>query len=181
MPPAPPVYKPVARALHWLTALLIIATIPAGTTMVQEGLSRPLQDSLFIFHKNVGVILLLLVLARLAYRAANPPPPLPDSVPPLQQTIAHATHVLLYALLLTMAVSGFVRVAAGGFPIEGLDALGIPKLVPKSEGLANTAQAIHFWVRYPLIVLILAHVGAAAMHGIVKRDGVFSRMWPGRG
>jgi cytochrome b561 len=24
------------------------------------------------------------------------------------------------------------------------------------------------------------HLGAAALHGIVKRDGVVARMWPGR-
>jgi cytochrome b561 len=175
---APQVYKPTARFLHWLTAVLVIATFPVGVTMVQEGLARGTQDALYIFHKNVGVIILLLVLARLAYRAANPAPPLPDSVPPLQQKIAHFTHWLLYALVIVMAVSGYTRVKAAGFPLEGLDALGVPSLVPRSEGLANAAQAIHGTVRFALFALILMHVGAALYHAVIKRDGVFSRMWP---
>ena len=82
------IYRPTARLLHWLVALLVIATIPAGTVMVQEGLPRWLQDGLFMFHKNVGVVILLLVLFRLAWRAANPPPPLPASVPGWQARIA---------------------------------------------------------------------------------------------
>ena len=174
----PQIYKPAARYLHWLTALLIIATFPVGLTMVQEGLARGTQDALFIFHKNVGVIILLLVLARLAYRAANPAPPLPDSVPGWQQRIAHLTHWLLYGLVIVMAVSGYTRVKAAGFPLEGLDALGFPSLVPKSEALAKTAQNIHWTARFALLALILLHVGAALQHALVKRDGVFGRMWP---
>ena len=175
----PPVYKPAARVLHWLTAILIIATFPVGLLMIQEGWARGTQDTMFIFHKNVGVIILLLVLARLAYRAANPAPPLPDSVPGWQQKIAHLTHWLLYGLVIVMAVSGYTRVKAAGFPLEGLDALGFPSLVPKSEALAKTAQLIHWTARFVLFALIVTHVGAALHHALVKKDGVFGRMWRG--
>ena len=154
---APQVYKPVARYLHWLTALLVIATFPVGLTMVQEGLARGTQDMLFIFHKNVGVIILLLVLARLAYRAANPAPALPDSMPDWQRKVARLTHGLLYLLLIVMAVSGYTRVKAAGFPLEGLDALGIPSLVPASKPLADTAQMIHGTARFALFAGSKAH------------------------
>ena len=126
------------------------------------------------------MLLLLLVLARLAYWLWNPPPPLPAHVAGWQRHVSGVTHAALYALLLVMAVSGYIRVAAGGFPIEMLDALGIPRLAPRSDTLANTAKAVHFWVRFPLGALIVLHVGAALMHLLVKRDGVFGRMWPRR-
>jgi cytochrome b561 len=180
MAPSVEAYRAPARLMHWLTVLFVVSTIPAGLIMVQEGLSRPLQNGLFIWHKNIGVVILVLVLARLVYRAAHPPPPLPASLSPAQAAIAGLTHWGMYGLLLVMAVSGYVRVRAGGFPIEYLDMLGVPTLVPKSEALANTAKAIHFWARFPLVLLILMHIGAALYHGVVKRDGVFSRMWPGR-
>ncbi len=77
-----------------------------------------------------------------------------------------------------MAVSGYVRVTAGGFPIESLNALGVPPALAKNEALANAAKAFHGTCAYLLIALIAVHVGAAAYHGIVRRDGVFSRMWP---
>jgi cytochrome b561 len=146
--------------------------------MTQEGLARPLQDSLYIYHKNVGVLILLVVLARLSLRAVSPPPPLPSAMPDAQKRAAAVSHVMLYVLLLVMAVSGYVRVRAGGFPVEALDALGVPPLVPRSEGLEDTAQAIHSATRLVLIAFILLHVSAAAYHGIVRRDGVFGRMWP---
>ncbi len=180
VPANPPAYRSTARALHWITAMLVLLSIPAGWAMLHAGLSRPWQDAVFVFHKNVGVVILLLVVVRIVYRAANPPPPLPASVPHWQAEIAHTTHVLMYALLIVMSVSGYVRVVAGGFPLEALDALGVPRLVSKDDGVAAIAKAVHASARVPLVALILLHIAAAAFHGIVKRDGVASRMWPGR-
>ena len=171
-------YTTAARLLHWLTVLLVLATIPVGLTMVQEGLARPTQDTLFIFHKNVGVLILVIVLTRLIVRAVSPPPPLPDSIPGWQRRIAGASHALLYVLLIVMATSGYVRVRAGGFPVEGLDALGVPRLVPVSKPLEERAIAIHHTAIYGLIALIFLHFGAAMQHLLVRRDGVFFRMWP---
>src|SRR5690349_5619360 len=99
-------HRAPARALHWLTALLVLLTIPVGQVMVIEGLPRSVQDPLFLFHKNVGPVILLLVIARLLYRWRHPAPPLPPHVPPAQALVAHATHWLLYLLLVVRAVSG---------------------------------------------------------------------------
>jgi cytochrome b561 len=174
----PAAYHPAARALHWLTVLLVLSTIPVGALMVEPGWSRPVGNAMFIWHKNVGVAILLVVVVRLAVRWRHPPPPLPASVPALQARLAGAVHAALYALLLIMAVSGYVRVVAGGFPLETLDAIGFPRLAPRSDALAEAAKGVHAAARIPLVLLILAHVGAAAFHGLVRRDGVFARMWP---
>jgi cytochrome b561 len=171
-------YRPTARWLHWLVALLVLSTLPAGQTMIIEGLPRSVQDTLFIFHKNVGVVILLLVLWRLGFRMLHPAPPLPASLPVWQRRAARASHAALYTLLLLMPLSGYVRVRAGGFPIEALDALGVPALVPRSDALAEAAQAIHAYGRIALVAVIVLHVAAAIQHAAWRRDGVFSRMWP---
>ncbi|PTE21687.1 cytochrome B [Cereibacter changlensis JA139] len=172
-------YTATARALHWIVALIVLGMIPAGKIMVEEGLPRGLQDALFLFHKNAGVIVLVLMIVRLVWRWLNPPPPLPASVPEWQARAAHLTHVLLYALIFVMAVSGYVRVVAGGFPLELTDALGLPRLLPKVESLGNAASTVHYLAHYAVIALIALHIGAALFHGIVRRDGVFGRMWRG--
>lgn len=172
------VYRPWARFFHWLSALLVLLTIPAALIMVTPGIDRGLQDPLFLFHKNIGVVILMLVAVRLLYRLRNPAPPLPSGVPAIQRHIAEATHWLLYGLLLAMAISGYVRVTAGGFPLEMLDGLGLPRLVPQSDSLAERAKQIHAFLRFPLIALIALHIGAALYHAAIKRDGVFQRMAP---
>ncbi|MBR3370400.1 MAG: cytochrome b [Rhodobacteraceae bacterium] len=177
-PPTHPLrHAALTRALHWIVAVMVIAMLPVGVVMLSDGLARPTQDLLFILHKNGGVAILLLVILRLAWRARTPAPPMPAGMSPLQAGAARAAHWALYALLLVMAISGYVRVRAGGFPIEMLDALGLPTFVPRSESLAEIAKAIHANARFALAGLILLHVGAAMMH-LVRRDGVFGRIWP---
>jgi cytochrome b561 len=160
-------------------AILVLATVPVGFLMVQQGLPRPLQNNLFIFHKNLGVLLLVLIVLRILYRWRNPPPP--SDLPVWQNRIAKLTHAALYTLLFAMPLAGYIRVRAGGFPIEALDALGLPTLVPKSEALAGFAKAVHFYGAWAIAILIGLHIAAALQHAFIKRDGVMARMWPRRG
>ncbi|MGI3170740.1 cytochrome b [Pseudooceanicola sp. C21-150M6] len=167
-----------ARSLHWIMALLVLCMIPAGFLMIQEGIPRGLQNALFLFHKNIGVLLLILVVIRALYRRFRPPAPLPADIPMIQQRMAALSHLALYGLLFLLPVAGYIRVKAGGFPIESLDALGVPALVPRAEWLATAAKTIHFLAGYAIAGVIAVHIAAAAYHGLVRRDGVFSRMWP---
>lgn len=173
-----PRYTNVARLLHWSMAVLVLAMIAAGFLMVQDGLGRSLQNALFIFHKNTGLLVFALLLLRLAYRWRQPPPPLPASLPGWQVRAAGASHLALYTMLFVMPVAGYVRVKAGGFPIEVLDALGVPSLVPGSEALADLAKAVHYYGAIVIASLVGVHILAASYHGLIRRDGVFSRIWP---
>jgi cytochrome b561 len=171
-------YRRVARLFHWGMAALVLAMIPAGMTMVQPGIDRSLQNTLFIFHKNAGVLVLVLVVLRLLYRWRHPPAPLPDDVPGWQHRAAGLSHAALYALLVIVPVAGYVRVKAGGFPIETLDRLGVPPLVARSDALAETAKTIHYFGGIALGLLVGLHIAAAVYHGVVRKDQVFARMWP---
>ena len=174
-------YSTAARWLHWSMAVLVLMMIPVGFLMVQEGLPRTLQNNLFISHKNTGVLLLVLIVIRILYRWLNPPPSPAAHLPDWQVRVSKITHGLLYALLFVMPVAGYVRVRAGGFPIEALDAMGVPALVPKSEALAGFAKAVHSYGASAIAALVVLHIAAALQHGLIKRDGVMSRMWPRKG
>jgi cytochrome b561 len=170
-------YGLVSRLFHWITVLLVLVMIPVGLTMIQD-IPRPIQDPLFILHKGLGPVVLVVVLLRLGWRALHPAPPLPADLPTVQRRAAALVHAGLYALLLVMAVSGYVRVTTGGFPLEALQAIGVPPLLPKDEAVAKVASRIHATAIVGLLGLIALHVGAAAYHGLVRRDGIVARMWP---
>lgn len=169
-------YGVVARVFHWLTVLLVFATIPIGFVMTQ-GLPRGLQNGLFAVHKAIGLLLLVLILARLAWRIGHGAPR-PPAMARAKQVAAAATHWALYLLMLAMAASGYVRVTAGGFPIEALDALGVPPLFAKNDSLASAAKNAHAIIAWVLVATITLHVAAACHHALVLKDGVASRMWP---
>lgn len=171
-------YRLPARILHWGLALAIIIMLPVGGIMVGDGLDRATQNALFILHKNLGVVILLLMVIRLAYRALNPPAPLPAHMPGWQKKAAGATHILLYVMVFFMAITGYIRVTMGGFPIEGLGAIGLHPLLPRNEAIAEIAKTLHFYGRFVLIAVMALHIGAALHHALILRDGVFGRIWP---
>ena len=171
-------YSRIARLIHWTMAILILAMIPVGVIMTQPDLNRSLQNTLFIFHKNIGILLLMLIVVRLVYRLTHKPAPLPAELPDWQHRAAGLSHLAIYTLLIIMPVAGYIRVKAGGFPIESLDALGMPSLVMRSDALAEIAKAAHYFGGFFLAGLVAMHIGAALHHGVIRKDGVFSRMWP---
>lgn len=171
-------YTTPQRAIHWIMALLILPMVAAGFLMVQQGLPRSLQNTLFIFHKNIGVLVLGLAILRLVLRLRHQAPALPSSLPAWQRRIAHASHSLLYVLIFLMPLTGYIRVRAGGFPIEALDRLGLPTLVPRSDTLAQLAKSAHELGAYAIAALLALHIGAALYHALILRDGSFARIWP---
>ena len=172
-----PDYGTGARLFHWLTAALILVQMTAGIAMTMEAV-RSLNDALFILHKGLGCIFLLVVLARLAWKLTHPVPALPAGLPALQRRIAARTHWVLYGLLVVLPVSGYVRTVGDGYPIEMLDALGIPPLVTGIPGIAHVMRIIHSFAGYLLAALVAVHVGAAVHQQLFGRDNVLSRMWP---
>ena len=171
-------YGAPRRVIHWLMALLILPMIVVGLMMVQPGWPRAVQNTLFILHKNTGVLLLVLAILRVAIALRHHSAPLPDTLPAWQRRAARASHGALYALILIMPLSGYIRVRAGGFPIEALDRLGLPAFVPRSDALADAAKWVHETAGYALIAVLLLHIAAALHHALLLRDGIWSRIWP---
>lgn len=171
-------YGIVARLFHWGSAALILGTIVIGVAMTSEGFEG-LRDALYVSHKTIGVLILGLLVLRVAWRVLTPGPPrLPDSVPPVQRRLAEVTHTGLYLLMGLMAVTGYLRVVSGDFPVEVLEAVGIPPLISGAPELSGTLSVIHKFGAYLMVAVVAMHVAAAAHHALVLRDGVFSRMWP---
>lgn len=171
-------YAAPQRAIHWIMALLILPMTVAGFVMIQQGLPRLVQDSLFLFHKNIGVLMLILAGLRVFIRLRNPAPRLSLQLPVWQRRMAAASHGLLYVLICLMPLSGYIRVRAGGFPIEVLDRFAVPTLVPRSDALAAVAKAAHEYGAYALAAALVLHIAAALYHALILRDGTFGRIWP---
>jgi len=169
----PEAFHPLSRLLHWLMAVLIVAMLFIGVSMVSDlSLRHPVLISL---HKATGLALLVLVVLRIGLRLALPHPPLPRDLPPLQRFAAGASHVLLYGLMLAMPLLGWAMLSAGGYPRP----LQLPAIAPHDLQLYAVLRQAHGWAGYLLFATILVHLGAALMHALVRRDGVLRSMWPG--
>ena len=63
----------VARAFHWLVAALVLTQFVIGS-VAEEMKLTPAKLDLFVWHKSIGVTVLVLAVLRLAWRVGNPPP-----------------------------------------------------------------------------------------------------------
>lgn len=170
-------YGTVARIFHWVVALMVGVQIPTGIAMTSEPLAA-WADPLFALHKGAGALLLVIVAARILWRISHRPPAAPDFLPTLEWRIARATHIVLYALLVVMVVSGYVRTIGDNYPIELLDALGIPPLLPEMPRVAGAMLVVHRFTAIALVGLVAVHVSAALRHQLIERQPFLSRMWP---
>ncbi len=173
-----PGYTPTARALHWVTAVLVVTMIVLGLLMTNIA-SGPAQNFLFELHKSIGITLIPIVLYRLAYRVGHPPPPLPDDIPFIQKLAAEGLHWTFYALLIVQPLLGWVATSSYPAPISFFWMFNLPQIVAENRALSEQLFAVHRAIGILLGFLIAGHVAAALFHHFVRRDNVLLRMTRG--
>ena len=98
-------YDTVAIALHWATAVLVVIQFALGQTW--GWFARPTRHLMIATHMSFGITLVAVVAARLLWRFA-----FGHRVSSLEtgwvRIASRAVHYLLYALLGTEAVLGFL-------------------------------------------------------------------------
>lgn len=170
-------YTPVAKLLHWVTALLVLGMIGIGLWMV--GLPLGLTKLyVYAWHKWVGLAILVLTVVRLLWRAWRPPPALPDTVVPWERRLAPWAHGLLLLLLLAMPVSGWLMSSAGGVSVRWFNVIDLPDLIARDQFAFVALRTIHHWLAWVLMGVLALHVCAVLHHDLVRRDGIFRRMSP---
>ena len=112
-----PQFTMLSRILHWTMAVLIIAMLFIGVGMVAS-----LSDYhwLVSIHKPLGILILVLVAIRLLNRLLNPAPSLPEGMPAWQRFVAHASHVVLYALMFALPLVGWGMLSAARIPSSSM-------------------------------------------------------------
>jgi cytochrome b561/polyisoprenoid-binding protein YceI len=180
-------YTTVAIILHWLIAAAILFQIILGWRMGDEP-KGPATYAIFQLHKSIGITILLLSLARLAWRLFNKPPPHPVGQPRWETIASHVVHVAFYVIMIGLPVTGWIMVSASKLNIPTLLYGTVPwPHLPLLPELA--AGPKHLWykageISHGLLVkttylLLALHLGAVAKHQILDRDEVLGHMAPG--
>lgn len=177
-------YGSPARALHWLTALLILSALGLGlyAGRLPDGSDVEVARlaSLYSLHKTIGIAAFFTALARIIWALTQPRPAPLHPERRAETLAAEVVHWALYGAMLVMPLSGWVyhSSVAGFAPILWPFGQGLP-FVPRSVAVAEAAHAVHessAWVLYAAIGL---HVLGALKHAVVDRDGTLARMTRG--
>ena len=162
---APQSFSTAQRILHWAMAALIGSQFLTGQVFDRSHEAAAGAQAAFgppplpiLVHVAVGVTVLALAVARLFLRIVKGAPESPSEEPRFFQFAAAGGHIALYALMFMM-------------PITGLTAF---------FGHVGLAGRIHAGpLKLLLLVLIVIHVCAVAVHQFVWRTDVLRRMTRG--
>ena len=163
-----------SRWLHWLMAVMVLSMLFLGIGMAASVSDR--YRLLVAIHRPLGLAVLVLVAVRLVNRLLHPPPPLPETLPRWQRVAAEASHVVLYALMFIMPLLGWGMLSAARYPIVIFGSVQLPPILPHDPALHALLRQLHTDCAYLLFGVVLAHLGAALLHGLIRRDGVFESM-----
>ena len=171
-------YNSVSKWFHWVTVGLMAVALPVG--FVIGHIKDSDKMAFYAIHESAGLTILLVAVARLVWRLAHPPPPLPEHIPAPMRLAARVNHWLLYVALIAQPVLGFVATNAWGFPLQDQTAylgfIDLPKVMEKNVPLAEAVQAAHNVLGVSIAALLVLHVGAAIFHQAIRRDGTLLRI-----
>lgn len=167
-------YDPVAKTLHWFIALILLVMLTLGWTIGDLPLEEKI-DTLKI-HSGLGITVLVLMLARLAWRRGHPPPPLPDTMPRWQAIASKANHHSLYLFAILQPILG---IGQGLFAKISIMPFGIASLsIGADKTLFKIFHELHELNAFLLIGLISLHVLAALYNHFWLHNTVLKRMLP---
>jgi cytochrome b561 len=168
-------YDGVAIALHWATALLVVANFALAHTW--DWFAKPVKGLMEDTHMSFGVLLTAAVVARVGWRLIPG-----HQVSALEagwvRLASKGTHYLLYALLLAEAALGFTFRWGAGRPMAFFGG-GIPPLIGEiARPLRRELREFHDWIGWAIIVIAALHAAAALYHHYALKDRVLMRMLP---
>jgi cytochrome b561 len=169
----------VSQSVHWLTVLLVFATVGVALIMVEMPLGvRKLE--LYALHKSVGVLILGLTVARLAWRLSSPRPVALGPSRAYERVLAHGVHIAFYIVLIALPLTGWLMSSAANFSVNVFGLFTLPDLVAPDKALEQTFKAVHTWLGWGLAGLLALHVAGALKHHFFLRNDTLRRMLPGR-
>jgi len=167
-------FAPLLRILHWLMVAMVVTMLFIGVGMVST--TGATYVTLLHLHRPLGIAILVLVTLRLIVRLSTGAPALPADLDAPQRLAAKGSHVLLYAAMFALPLLGWGMLSAGGYPVTLTRATVLPPILPHDLRLYAALRFAHTWIALALFGLILLHLSAALMHGLIRRDGVLQSM-----
>lgn len=155
-------YSLLQIVLHWTIAGLVLIQLLFNEPMQEAFDDRMDGDSIdamagALVHVAVGMAVLVLAAIRLVVRLTRGAPPAHDDKPAILNWVGYAAHVLLYAFIFAMPITGAVAWFGG----------------------VEFSAELHEIGRLILIPLIGLHVlGALAEHFVFRNDGLMRMLRP---
>lgn len=170
-------YSTLMISMHWLMAIVIIATYVAINLkgLFPKG-SEP-REAVKALHFMLGLTVLMLIFVRIYGRSLHAVPKIYPPLKAWQAVSSKIAHLLLYAFMIAMPILGWLILSAAGKPIPFFG-LTLPALIAENKETAKSIKEIHETIGTLGYYLIGLHLLAALFHHFKQKDNTLIRMLP---
>jgi len=166
-------YGWISIALHWLTAVVVLAMFVIGT--MSQSAEREESLRLVHLHTTIGMTAYVALWGRIIWRfAVGHPGPLPKQGV-IFFTIGKYFHFVMLVAIGAMLLSGPLMVWTAGDAIH-VFALAIPSPIGKFEGVQHVLGKVHGYTASFILAAMILHVLAVFKHTVLNRDGTFDKI-----
>ena len=171
-------YPRSLRLIHWTIALLVTSQLALALVLTQLR-SLAYGQMVLGLHRQLGLLILLLVVARLfVARKHKPPHQADNALPSWQIGTAALVHRLFLLLLLIQPLIGMQVAWARGDNVGLFGIIEFSTPWDISDVARDRLVTTHECVAILLFGLCVVHVGAVVFNHLVRRVSVIDRMLP---
>ena len=161
--PATHRYDRLSIFFHWATLAILVLSFASieGRVLFERG--TYIRTAVKEWHYVLGLLILLMTLARLFNRLSQgKAPPITPRLPAWQEILSMAMHMALYATLIALPVLGLITVNSLGDPLHFGFGINLPPFFAVDEARGEWLEGLHSFLGDTLYVLIGGPCGGRA-------------------
>lgn len=163
-------------SLHWLMAVAVFGLYFLGLYIIDMSYYDPNYKTLPHWHRSLGMVMLFALGLRLLCRCVDRAPRALPGHGNATRLLTKTAHALLYLLMLTALLSGYVMSSADGHAVAVFNWFSVPALPLDLHHQADRAGMLHYWSSTALIALSCLHALAALKHHFIDKDSTLTRI-----
>lgn len=173
-------YHKHLRIIHWMMAIVILSLLAMGIYMSDLEGQDEFRSTLYFLHKSFGVLILMLLVARIILRRKHGAPVLPAGIKQQERLLASIGHYSLYALMFLVPMAGIWMSNSWGHGVSFFGLFDLPFRFPENKDIGPLASETHEYLAFGLLGVVVLHVLGALKHRFIDKNDVIYRMTWGR-
>jgi methyl-accepting chemotaxis protein/cytochrome b561 len=169
-------YSKPLRWIHWSVALLVTCQLAVAVVLTQLR-SLGYGQLVLSLHRQLGLLILLIIVARLFFRRAAPSLEA-ARLPTWQIRVAQWVHGAFFAVLVAQPLIGIFYAWARGDAVGFFGLLLIQPPLDVSDAIREHLMTAHEVTAALLFALCVVHIGAVFFNRAVRRVAIIERMMP---
>lgn len=178
-------YGSFTKLFHWLIVILFALQYVGGNIMTSIDFSSSFAgistNTYFNWHKSLGLVALVVAIARILNRRAGELPPWAPTITTFEQKFIHRVEQVFYTAMLVMPITGWFYVMYGDYGVNLFGVWEMARPLTKNDMLRDVFKWAHIISGWVLLAAMAGHIGLVMRHQLWVKDGLLKRMLPWRG